>query len=221
MKILQPVSGLPDPLQLMETESAWNKEKWKCLVNTTITVHFEKELRIEASTNSKMKYLNVQLLGLSGQPHPALQNICTTQDCKRLRAHLKFLSGDYFCGERKAIDVPGSNPKCVLCPAPVESPEHILSVCKATADVRQRLLPELLNTVLEVQPSCSILDGCSNSELTQFILDCTSINLDNSMRIPSHNPGIGKVFRISRDWCFAVSNRKVRLVTAQKKKNVS
>ena len=120
-----------------------------------------------------------------------------------------------------AIDVPGSNPNCVLCPAPVESPEHILSVCKATADVRQRLFPELLNTVLEVQPSCSILDGCSNSELTQFILDCTSINLDDSMKIPTHNPGIGKVFRISRDWCFAGSNRRARLITAQKKKNAS
>ena len=52
LKLLCLKYGLPDPLQLMETESAWNKEKWKCLVNKTFTVHFEKELRIEASTNS-------------------------------------------------------------------------------------------------------------------------------------------------------------------------
>ena len=39
-----------------------------------------------------MKYLNVQLSGLTGAPHPALRNISTTQDVKKLRHHLKFLT---------------------------------------------------------------------------------------------------------------------------------
>ena len=215
--------GLPDPLYLMEKEAAWEKEKWKCLVRTQITIHYERKLRLEASSNSKLSYLNVQLQGLSGGSHPAVQNINSTQDSKKLRAHLKFLCGDFFCGERKAIDTPGSDPKCLLCLAPVESPEHILVLCKATSEIRQRLFPELVNVVSDVQPACGILvtNSFTSSELTQFILDCTSLNLNDSLRIPMHNPGIGQIFRLSRDWCFAVSNSRSRLLAAQKKNKKS
>ena len=196
---------------------------WKCLVKTQVTIYYERKLRLEASTNTKLIFLNVQLQGLSGGPHPAVQNINSTQDSKKLRAHLKFLCGDFFCGERKAIDTPGSDPKCLLCLAPVESPEHILVLCTAASEIRQRLFPELLNVVSDVQPSCSILSNntLTSSELTQFLLDCTSLNLKESIRIPLHNPGIGKIFRLSRDWCFAVSNCRSRLLAAQKKKKNS
>ena len=115
------------------------------------------------------------------------------------------------------------HPKCLLCLAPVESPEHILVLCTATSEIRQRLFPELVNVVSDVQPSCSILSNntFTSSELTQFLLDCTSLNLKESIRIPLHNPGIGKIFRLSHDWCFAVSNCRSRLLAAQNKKKNS
>ena len=223
IKLLCLKYGLPDPLYLMEKEAAWEKEKWKCLVRTQITIHYERKLRLEASSNSKLSYLNVQLQGLSGGSHPAVLNINSTQDSKKLRAHLKFLCGDFFCGERKAIDTPGSDPKCLLYLSPLESPEHILVLCKATSEIRQRLFPELVNVVSDVQPACGILvtNSFTSSELTQFILDCTSLNLNDSLRIPMHNPGIGQIFRLSRDWCFAVSNSRSRLLAAQKKNKKS
>ena len=158
------------------------------LITTSITAYQEKILILKASANTKLKYLNTQLLGLSGRHHPSLLGIKSTQDVKKLRIHLKFLTGDFLCGERRALDTPGSDPKCLLCLVPVESLEHILVSCRATAEVRHRLYPELLNTVLQVQPNCSILHGCSMSQLTQFLLDCTSINLQDTLRIPSHNP---------------------------------
>ena len=43
------------------------------------------------------------------------------------------------------------------------------------------------------------------SILTQIILDYTSFNIPDSIRIPMHNPGISIICKISRDWCFAVS----------------
>ena len=79
--------GLPSPLSLLN-QSPWSKESWTCLVKTRVTIWHEKELRKKSLNNSKMKYLNVQLSGLNGAPHPALRNITTTQDVKKLRHHL-------------------------------------------------------------------------------------------------------------------------------------
>ena len=61
------------------------------MTTTLVTVHFERILREEAKRNSKMQYLNVQVQGLSGAPHPALLNVKSMQDVQKLRHHLKIL----------------------------------------------------------------------------------------------------------------------------------
>ena len=136
-----------------------------------------------------------------------LHNISTSQDAKKRRLHLKFLTGDFLSNERLSIDQPNLSPACSLCDAPVESIEHILVVCRATSEVRNRLLPELMNVVASVQPTCQILkNNPTASILSQFILDCTSLNLPESIRVPAHNPGISAIYRVSRDWCFAANS---------------
>ena len=188
---------------------------WNTLVKTKVTAWHEKRLRESSVGNSKMVYLNVQLAGLSGRPHPILQNIWTTQDAMKLRLHIKFLTCDYMTNERLSKTRPNKSPACDLCPEPVDTIEHTLVSCRATAEVRRRLYPELLNTVSQVQPMCEMLQGQqppSPSILAQFILDCTSINLPESFRIPAHNPGILKICKASRDWCFAISSERSRLL---------
>ena len=187
------------------------------LVTNRVTVYFESSLRELAATNSKMKYLNVQVQGLSGTPHPALLNIHNMQEVNKLRHHIKFLSGDYLTAERLATDT-GSNPQCKLCLAPVESTVHVLTQCRATADIHGRLLPELLNTVLLVQPNCSILNTPLDLQyLTQFILDCTSLNLPATYRIAAHNPHVSHIFGVSRNWCYGISRARARLLLKLKK----
>ena len=203
--------ALPDPLQLLNSP-AWPKSIWKTHVTTKVIVFYENELRGKSLSNSKMLYLNVQLLGLNGRVHPALLNINTTQDSRKLRPHLKFLSGDFLSGEMLAADRPSLSPACKLCSAPVDSYDHILLACRATAETRERIFPELLNIVSQVQPRSILLQNHSHPQLTQFILDCTSPNLDENLRIPAHNPGISHVYKISRDWTFAISNQRTRLL---------
>ena len=157
-----------------------------------------------------MRYLNVSLSGLAGTPHVALLNINTTQDARKLRYHLKFLTGDYLTAERLAIDQ-ALSPNCKLCDAPVESIDHVLTGCLATAETRRRILPELYNTVSQVQPSCAIL-SLQTEHLTQFILDCSSMNLPNNFRVPTHNPRISEIFKVSRDWCYAIGRERQRLL---------
>ena len=102
------------------------------------------------------------------------------------------------------------DPSCKLCSASEETIVHILAVCPALAVVRQRLYPDLMNVVAKVQPTCEILAMSPPETLTQFILDCTSINLPESFRIPAHNPLLQEIFTISRDWCYGLSNARSR-----------
>ena len=74
------------------------------------------------------------------------------------------------------------------------------------------------NFLSQVQPTSQTLHVAASDVLTQFILDCTSINLDDSIRVPAHNPGIDKLFQVSRDWCFALSNERSRLLYKENKK---
>ena len=199
--------GLPPPLSLLSMP-AWPKTQWDTLVKTRITAWHESSLRSLAEHNSKMKYLNVQLHGLSGRAHPANLNIRTTQDVKKLRLHLKFLTCDIL------NDTSSAGPACSLCKQPsagADPTEHVLVSCQALSEVRGRIFPQLMNAVSQVQPMSGILAyNVPPPILTQFILDCTSLNLPDSIRIPAHNPRISELYRISRDWCFAIASERTR-----------
>ena len=159
-----------------------------------------------------MSYLNVQLHGLSGRPHPVLQHIYNTQDIKKLRLHLKFLTNDYLTNDRLAIDRPGSSPACSLCGS-MDSIEHVLLSCRATDSVRSRLIPDLLNTVASVDPTNGFLENLPPVPImTQFVLDCTSFNLPDPYRISALNSPVSEIYRISRDWCFGISGERLRLL---------
>ena len=149
--------------------------------------------------------MNVSVLGLSGRPHPAILNIRTTRDAMKLRSHIKFLSGDFPSYEVLAKER-GGTPRCRLCPSASESTQHILTECAGTLDTRQRLYPELLNLLVTVHPSNGLLlYQYSADTLTQFILDPTSMNLSNQLRISPSHPGLSEIFSFSRDWCHCDS----------------
>ena len=120
--------------------------------------------------------------------------------------------------EQESLNKPHLNPACKLCLAPVESVEHVLVSCRATAEVRHRLFPELMNVVSKVQPSSHILNNPSTTDMTQFILDCSSINLRDDTRVPAHNPGISQIYSLSRDWCTAISNERKRQLVQVKQR---
>ena len=157
VQLLWQQHGLPSPLSLLQSPQPATKQSWRTLVKTRVTAWHEKALRARAEENSKMKYLNVQLSGLSGRPHPVLLDIHTTQDVKKLRVQLKFLTCDFLTNDRMAKDKPGVSHLCDLCLNSRDTIEHVLVSGIATAEVRRRLVPELLNTVAQVQPMCSIL----------------------------------------------------------------
>ena len=129
--------------------------------------------------------------------------VLTTQDVVIVRPHIKMLAGDYQCYAYLAYDR-GTNPHCRMChilsrpssdPAPAEDLVHLLTRCMATADTRNRILPELLNIVAHSFPSNNLLNNTSHDLLTQFILDCSSINLSVDIRDPPNHPSFTSITR--------------------------
>ena len=162
---------LPDPLRLLNSP-IWPKNLWKSTVKTKITSHFETLWRIKAASNSKLSFLNVQISGLSGKPHPVLSNILTTQDVMHSRVHTKMLAGDYPCNKYICRD-PQQDPSCQLClsafpgkPAQTEDMVHVLTRCRVTADTRARIIPDLLNTLSLHAPSNGLLLQPNHTNLT-------------------------------------------------------
>ena len=185
------------------------KSSYKELVVTKITSFHEKEMRIKASTNDLMKYMNVSLSGLRGRHHPCLSNIVTTDEVKKLRPHIKFLTGDYLTYERKFEESNQGNPICRICKIESESISHILATCSEYSVTREKILQEIQELCLLSRNSLNFEEIKNNPKsLTQFILDPTSFNLVT--RIHNSDPIVPALFKLSRDICFSIHNARMK-----------
>ena len=144
----------------------------------------------------------------------------------RARVHIKMLAGDYPCSAYQGNDRT-QDASCKLCqslspqhPSPAEDMVHLLVRCRATSDTRTRIIPELLNTISQLQPSNAILVYPSHTHLTQLILDPTSLNLPMSIRISSDHPALPSVLAVCRTLCFALHKDRTRQLALLKKKTL-
>ena len=163
----------------------------------------------------KLQYLNVQATGLTGRLHPALTWVLTTQDVCTVRPHIKMLAGDYLC-YRDLAHVRGLDPHCRLCqllshhPAPAEVREHLLTRCRATSDTRTRIMPDILNTLAASFPHNRLLCSPTHSLLTQFILDCSSLNLPSDIRIPTSHQSVTSITKLCSSLIYAIHKDRTR-----------
>ena len=119
------------------------------VTKSAIVAYYKETWRQKAATNSKLEFLNVQVTGLTGRPHPVFPGVLTTHEVVRSRVHVKMLAGYYPCFAYLSSDR-GQDASCPLCkkvdphqPAAVEDVLHLLTRCKGTADTRTRLKPVL------------------------------------------------------------------------------
>ena len=203
--------GLEDPLSCLRKDPP-TKSTFKLSIEARIKAFHENELR----SKSSLKYFNVSLLGLSGRHHPALSGLVTTQDVRKSRAHIKMLIEDLYTYEIKS-EQSGGSPHCRLCSAEqTENISHILTFCSAYSDIRIRILEEYSYLCLQVKSVLDFSELMTDSEiLCQFILDPSSFNL--KQRIHLNDPLLGSFFRVSRDLCFAVNERRLKLLKEKTK----
>ena len=201
----------------METWSPpWPKEKWKSHTTIAVTAYHEAAWRDKAANNYKLQYLNVKCTGLSGRPHPVLSWVQTTQDVEIVRPHIKILCGDYVCYDYLCHDR-GTDPQCRLCSAlsrdntaPEEDIEHVLTTCQATRETRERRLATLLNTIAYPCRDNSLVLNQSPSLLTQFVLDCSSLNLPPDSRISPDHPAFIDITRQCSYYVHAIHRDRRR-----------
>ena len=126
-----------------------------------------------------------------------------------MRPHIKMLTGDYQCFAYLAQDR-GMEPHCRLCrllldaqdQAPAEDIEHLLTSCRATADTRSRIMPEILNALTTSFPSNRLLTKPNHIMLTQFLLDPCSMNLPNDIRLPPEHMNFTLITKL----CCSLTN---------------
>ena len=153
-----------------------------------------------------MKFLNVNLKGLTGRPHPNLNHIVSTRDVQKARCHTKFLCDDLYTYEKKA-KYQGGSPFCRLCTEQSTENEnniHIIATCKAYSEIRNDVKEKIIHVFKEAIPAFNIVHIMQDKTLfTQFILDCTSMNLPH--RINPESDLFISVLKLSRDLCFGIS----------------
>ena len=201
---------LEDPLSCLQRDAPV-KSAFKETVITKITAFHETELRNKASKNEYMKYMNVNLTGLRGRCHPCLAGIITTEEVKRLRPFLKFLTGDYLTYQKKYDQTNQGSPLCRLCDQEEgETVCHILAVCPFYNGKRAKFIEEMkivCQKITYFDFEDTIGDG-SPEKLTQFILDPTSFNLKNRVNIS--DPIAQEIFEISRNMCNYIHSERMR-----------
>ena len=178
-----------------------------------------------ATNNSKMKYFHIGTKGLNGRPHPVLTAAVTTSEVKAMRPVVKLLLSDYYTYSVKDSQS-GGGAHCRLCTTstdqcspPTEDIEHVLTQCVGTAEIRQEKLEELLAVTATAKSgvNCDIL-RTNSSTLTQFILDCTSNNLDNNVRVSVNDPVMIEIFIHARHMVNAIHCDRTRKLKNMTKK---
>ena len=210
--------GIEDP-NILLTKIPPSKSQFKKNIETRIIAFHENELRRKASNVKRMCYFNVSLIGLTGQCHPAISNIFTTNEVKRSRYHLKMLLGDFHSFEVISSQS-GGDPHCKICSNEnlngeryVENTCHILISCEALSDIREKYFEYYRQTLKMNTIDFEYI--ISDKEVAcQFILDPTSFNL--KQRININDPLATELFKISRNFCNDINIKRLHLLGCRK-----
>ena len=123
-----------------------------------------------------------------------------------------MLAGNYLTYQVKANQSGGSaHCRCCVPPSPCENLEHILTICSAYSDIRNRMIEEFTILCSLAKTNVFWEDIISDKNtLYQYILDPASFNL--TQRIHLNDPILGSLYELSRDYCFAVNNERQKIL---------
>ena len=124
--------------------------RWRHLVKKTIQDHWEKALLSDAATKSTLAHIHISALTMN-HPHPVWHYVAPNmRDTSRARIKSRLLTGTYTLQSSRAkFNKNSVDPTCPLCHTGTEDVTHMLVMCSALQDTRLRLLPNLLELVID------------------------------------------------------------------------
>ena len=129
----------------------------------------------------------------------------------------EFLTGDYLTYERKYNESGQGSPICRSCRLQNESISHILTICSAYNTKRENIWKEIEALCLITKNNLNFEDIKSDEkQLTQFIIDPTSFNLQNRVHISDHI--VSAFFKLSRNLCNAIHKERTNILRQLSKK---
>ena len=92
-----------------------------------------------------------------------------------------------------------------------ETIEHMIAHCEAYQNIRERIIQEFEALCSKSKNGLSLKSIVNDpTALTQFVLDPSSFNLPQ--RININDPILVDMFKLSRDFCYAVHAERKRLM---------
>ena len=207
--------SLEDPLSCLQSDPP-SKSNYKERVLTKVLAFHEDELKTtvrqkQEKDDSYMKYFNVNLFGLRGRHHPSLSNIITSEEVRKLRPHIKFLSGDYLTYQKKYNQSQQGSPLCRTCRLENESICHIIAICPSYESMRTRIFKEIAQISLLSRNKVDFETMLAEPEtISQYVLDPTSFNLNS--RVHMSDPVVESLYRLSRDLCYTIHTRRMKIL---------
>ena len=89
----------------------------------------------------------------------------------------------------------------------------LLTECEGTKETRERVMESFVaNLNVMNNNSLPLTQEILQDKpiLTQFILDCSSMNLPNNLRVNINDRTITDVIWAARDFCYAIHNERMR-----------
>ena len=204
---------MEDPLLCLQCDPP-NKTSYKNYYKTKIIIFHEKELRLKSINNSSMFYLNVAMTGLNGRAHPAICDMLTGCDVDRARPHIKMLTGDYLTYKKKSIRCGGSS-LCPLC-LPQEFEDTLTHILMSHITEKRQSILNQIEILCYQSTSCVNFKNIlyNKEEVTQFILDPTSVNLTS--KINYSDPILPEIIKKCRDYCFVTDKERMESLNLMK-----
>ena len=209
--------NLPHPLHVLDNPPS--KKSFARLLKSRVCDYWEIKLRQTAAPllDRSLRYFKPQFMSLF-HPHVLLSSAGkNTYEVSKARIQLKFLAGQYPCGEVTRHWTPDNSgglctyPPCFIIGS-VESREHVLLQCPAYSGVRIRLLNLCHRVKSPVSHSIIVthlLQGPTAIQM-QFLLDCSVIP---GVIVASQNHGdevLKDLFHLGRTWCFSIHRERLK-----------
>ena len=157
--------GLPKLLEVVEKE--FEKEKWKEIVKKAVFEYWKKQIEVEATEKTSLKYMNIHF---SKSPHIIWSTTShDVRDVRRANIKVRMLTGTYILqANRKAFNQT-KNSTCPLCGKEDEDMIHFITECDKLENVRFSLMKIFIKLVPYVYINHPSI--WSRQMITQLILD--------------------------------------------------